>query len=213
MRVGTRSLLFGVHHWLLHPLMVAEAWRRLYGARSMFSLPLWVAFIVHDWGYWGCSDMDGKEGKRHPVRGAEIMRALFGLRWGQFCLLHSRSFAKSMGSAPSRLALADKLATAVYPVGLYLWLAEFSGELEEYLGNCCGDANQFGLTKEGEGGRIRYWAECAVRADDADQKEAYQFACEEWFTNLQRLHESWVVRERATEVEQAVRSELTGRNL
>jgi hypothetical protein len=29
--VGTRSLLFGVHQFLLHPVMVALGWRMLYG--------------------------------------------------------------------------------------------------------------------------------------------------------------------------------------
>ena len=31
MKVGTRSLLFGSHQFMLHPLFVAIAWRRLYG--------------------------------------------------------------------------------------------------------------------------------------------------------------------------------------
>lgn len=65
MKIGTRSILFGAHQFILHPVCVALAWRKLYG-----SLPrdprIWLAFIVHDWGYWGCPNMDGPEGKMHP---------------------------------------------------------------------------------------------------------------------------------------------------
>ena len=73
--VGTRSLLFGVHQFALHPLFVLWAWRRLYG-----SLPrdwrVWVVILIHDWGYWGCKDMDGPEGKWHPWGGAKIAARL-----------------------------------------------------------------------------------------------------------------------------------------
>ena len=31
MRVGTKSILFGVHNFVLHPPLVAIAWWRLYG--------------------------------------------------------------------------------------------------------------------------------------------------------------------------------------
>lgn len=68
MKIGTRSLLFGVHQFLWHPFTVVLAWRKLYGR-----WPKWtelVAIALHDVGYWGCPNIDGKEGRRHPVRGA-----------------------------------------------------------------------------------------------------------------------------------------------
>ena len=75
MKVGTKSLLFGVHCFFIHPLWVALAWWKLYG----FPLDprLWVAFIAHDWGYWGSPEMDGPTGDLHPYVGAKIMHWLF----------------------------------------------------------------------------------------------------------------------------------------
>lgn len=75
MKIGTRSLLFGVHLWFWHPLVVAAAWWKLYGFPR--DPRLWVAFLVHDWGYWECPEMDGPRGDLHPHRGAEIMHKLF----------------------------------------------------------------------------------------------------------------------------------------
>lgn len=69
MMIGTKSLLFGAHQVLWHPLCLALAWRKLRG-----SLPIdpriWIAFVIHDWGYFGCPNMDGPEGKMHPWRAA-----------------------------------------------------------------------------------------------------------------------------------------------
>jgi hypothetical protein len=72
--IGTRSILFGVHQFAIHPWFVAWAWRRLYG--FPWDPRLWVAFFVHDLGYWGTPNMDGSEGERHPKFGARVM-ALF----------------------------------------------------------------------------------------------------------------------------------------
>lgn len=78
MRIGTRSVLFGAHQFLLHPWFVAWGWWRLYG--FPWDLRLWVAFFVHDIGYLGAPNMDGEEGERHPILGARIMGALFDRR-------------------------------------------------------------------------------------------------------------------------------------
>ncbi len=75
MNVGTKSLLFGVHQFALHPILVAMAWWKLYG--FPWDPRLWVAFVVHDWGYWGKPNMDGPEGDTHPELGASIMAFLF----------------------------------------------------------------------------------------------------------------------------------------
>jgi hypothetical protein len=131
MKIGTRSLLFGAHQFLLHPLMLFVAWWRLYGFPA--DPRLWVAFAVHDWGYWGCPNMDGAEGKNHPELGARIMRRLFGHEWGMFTLLHSRSTARAMSMEPSRLCAADKLATAITPFWAYFPAVILTGEAWEYL--------------------------------------------------------------------------------
>jgi hypothetical protein len=68
--VGSRSLLFGVHQFIWHPITVAVAWRKLYGKWPTFLES--ICILVHDWGYWGCSDMDGERGKRHPELGSRL---------------------------------------------------------------------------------------------------------------------------------------------
>src|SRR4051812_14945623 len=155
--VGPRSVLWGAHCFFIHPWFVAAAWWRLYGAPR--DPRLWLAFLVHDWGYWGKRNMDGPEGERHVELGARIMTTLFDWPWlpkslwpfaavkkwvvvnydrgdlwwagpwGQFCLFHSRFYAKRASQPVSRLCMADKLAIALTPAWLYLPVARLSGEL------------------------------------------------------------------------------------
>lgn len=129
--IGTRSLLIGAHCCLLHPWFVALGWWKLYGFPR--DPRLWIAFVVHDWGYWGLPDMDGALGQQHPELGGRIMRRLFGTAWGDFTRLHSRYYAQLEGRAVSPLCAADKLATTLVPARLYLSMVRVSGELEEYL--------------------------------------------------------------------------------
>jgi len=141
MTVGTKSVLFGVHCFLVHPWFVLAAWWKLYG--FPFDPRLWVAFFVHDLGYLGMPNMDGPEGESHPWTGAKIMSFLFTKhtwgryptpnRWGDFCLYHSRFLAKRHGARPSRLCMADKLAVTLTPAWLYLPMARATGELREYI--------------------------------------------------------------------------------
>jgi hypothetical protein len=131
MKIGTKTLLFGVHCIPLHAAFLFRAWWKLYG--FPFDPRLWLAFLVHDIGYWGRTDLDGKDGKRHPVLGAKIMGRLFGERWADFCLLHSRSMARRLGCNPSRLCYADKYAQALIPTWLFLFLAGLTGELDEHM--------------------------------------------------------------------------------
>ena len=130
MRIGTRSLLYGAHCFFIHPWFVALAWTRLFG--FPWDPRLWVAFIVHDWGYWGLPNMDGKEGEQHPIVGAMIM-SLFGSKWYWLCLNHSRYFAKWMHEEPSRLCYADKLSFCLTPWWIYLPMAWTTGELKGYM--------------------------------------------------------------------------------
>jgi hypothetical protein len=129
--VGTKSLLFGSHQFILHPLMVAWCWWRLYG--FPWDPRLWIAFFVHDLGYWGKPNMDGPEGDLHPAWGAGFMEALFGKEWGDLVLYHSRFIAKRHRRNVSRLCAPDKLAAAIWPVWLYVLLASWSGEIDEYM--------------------------------------------------------------------------------
>jgi hypothetical protein len=134
MRVGTKSLLFGVHQVFLHPFFVARAWKACHGSYPR-QLPVWMAIVCHDWGYFGCPEMDGPEGKQHPRLGAKLIGKLFGPEWEAFALYHSRSLAHLDDREPSALCAPDKLSFAYYPEWLYLLLARASGELQEYLRN------------------------------------------------------------------------------
>ena len=155
MRVGTKSVLFGAHCFFLHPWFVAAAWRKLYG--WPWDPRLWVAFFVHDIGYIGKAAMDSPEGERHVELGANIMHFLFdwprlvwgpcscnlkthrmwgrNRKWQEFCMFHSRYYAKQYGGKPSRLCFADKLSFALTPRWLYLPMVTATGEINEYLKN------------------------------------------------------------------------------
>lgn len=133
MQIGTRSLLFGVHQFLWHPITVYVAWCRLYGQR-----PTWretVCIVVHDWGYWGCENMDGSQGGRHPELGAAIAGRLFGPKWYDFVLLHSRYLSERLGREPSKLCWADKCSMIYDWQPFYLLRARLTGELAEYRAN------------------------------------------------------------------------------
>ena len=129
--IGSRTVLLGVHCAVIHPWFVAWGWWRLYGWPR--DLRLWVAFFLHDIGYWGQPNLDGPAGQHHPERGGQIMAGLFGPAWGQFTLYHSRHYARLAGRPVSPLCAADKLATTLYPWWLYGGLARLSGELDGYL--------------------------------------------------------------------------------
>lgn len=149
MRTGTKSLLFGVHAFWLHPLFVALAWWKLYGfsrvrlsmftgaehTTSLWDWKLWLAFLVHDWGYWGCEKMDDTKGEEHPLVGARIVERVTGggFAWWYFIAGHSRFLAKRFAGPVSALCYADKLSFCVTPWWVYLPMANASGEVREYM--------------------------------------------------------------------------------
>lgn len=130
MRVGTKSVLFGAHCFIIHPFFVAIAWIKLYG--FPFDPRIWIAFFVHDLGYWGKPNMDGTEGETHVELGARIM-GIFGKKWSDFSKYHSRFYAKKDGKNYSLLCVADKLAICLEPFWLYLLRVNWSGEIHEYM--------------------------------------------------------------------------------
>ncbi|MBU0516877.1 MAG: hypothetical protein KJ621_19150 [Proteobacteria bacterium] len=129
MRRGTATLLFGCHQFILHPIYVARAWRRLYGRPDPGDL---VAIIIHDWGYLGRRDVDGPEGLHHSWRMAVILDALELHRLARLVEGHSRAWCAAAGLERSKLYAADKLGTALMPSGLWARLARWTGEIEEY---------------------------------------------------------------------------------
>jgi hypothetical protein len=137
MNVGTKSVLFGVHCFFIHPLFVLRAWWICYQ-----SWPTWAEFCAictHDLGYYGMPNMDGPEGETHPERIASWWRrsgSAFGNEVAAIVIGHSRFHAAKNGVPLSRLFRPDKLATALYPRWLYLIMANLSGEIDEYIGHC-----------------------------------------------------------------------------
>jgi len=146
MKIGTRSVLYGAHQFIIHPLFVLAAWIKLYGCPTWREL---IAIIIHDWGYWGSPNMDGPEGEEHPAWAAAKLHKL-GDKWYRFegkrrsgkiawlragneVLYHSRFWAKKHGAEPSRLCWADKLGTAWYPTFLWCFLTRLTGEIHEYM--------------------------------------------------------------------------------
>lgn len=160
MNIGTKSVLFGAHQFLIHPLFVAAAWTKLYGFPK--DPRLWVAFFVHDLGYIGKPNMDGPEGETHVEFGAKLMHRWFdrgvelrgytkvdevdnrlvsycvtrnhsSWEWHDLSLYHSRFYAKKYGRSPSKLCIVDKLACCLEPWWLYIPRVILSGEVKEYM--------------------------------------------------------------------------------
>lgn len=132
MKIGTKSVLYGAHCFLIHPWFVMAAWWKLYGFPR--DPRLWIAFFVHDLGYWGKPNMDGPEGETHVEFGARIMR-IFGKNWADLSMYHSRYYAKKNGVKPSELCFADKLSFSLTPAWIYLPMVTATGEIKEYLKN------------------------------------------------------------------------------
>lgn len=133
MKIGTKSLLFGNHQFLVHPIFVALSWWFLFGFPR--DIRLWIAFLVHDWGYWGKLTMDGADGDNHPELGARIMARLFGKSWGDFAGGHSRSYASKNQIPISPLCIADKFAMFLTPAWCIFPWGMWTGEIQEYLAN------------------------------------------------------------------------------
>lgn len=128
MKIGTKSLIFGIHQIFIHPIVVYRAWKYLYGRPTSKEL---ICIIIHDWGYFGKPNLDGEEGTTHPEGGAKIANFLLGTEYRDLCLTHSRHYARKLGMIPSKLCWADKLSFAFESKKFYLFRARLSGEIKE----------------------------------------------------------------------------------
>jgi hypothetical protein len=129
MRLGTKSLLFGVHQFIFHPLFVLLAWNKLYNS---FPNPKeLLCIVVHDWGYFNSPNMDGPEGTLHPKRSADLIRFL-GDEYYYLVLYHSRHYANIDKVLPSKLCWADKYSYKYDPIWFYVIRSNLSGEIKEY---------------------------------------------------------------------------------
>ena len=130
MTLGTKSLLFGVHQFILHPLLVTIAWIKLYK-----SFPNWrelICIFIHDWGYWGVDDVKGEKGDKHPEYGAQIAYWMFGPEWYYFILGHSSFYMARSGVERSKLFGPDKYWHCMVPLWFYKMLSVPTGEFKYY---------------------------------------------------------------------------------
>ena len=121
MTLGTKTLLFGVHQFILHPLLVLLAWLRFY-----HSFPTWrelVCIFIHDWGYWGKPSLKCADGDRHPELGADIANKLFGAEYRDFILGHSTFYTTRENISVSKLMAPDKYWHCMVPLWFYKLLA------------------------------------------------------------------------------------------
>jgi hypothetical protein len=174
MNIGTKSLLFGAHQFVIHPIFVLIAWIKLYGFPWDFRI--WIAIIIHDWGYWGKPNMDGKEGDTHPLFAAKIMYKLFGWKWHDFCLYHSRYYAKKDNSIPSKLCMADKFSNYYINGKLYLFLVNLTGEIKEYM--------DLSKKREGSSEQINKYESMNLNSEDQVL----------WFKGVQSYLYRWVMK-------------------
>ena len=137
--IGTRSVLWGVHQFLWHPITVALAWRKLYGRLpNRWEL---LAIFCHDIGYIGAPDLDGPAGRQHPYAGALLGKRIarfLGARTPEasyvesLILGHSRSFCAEECKKISELCDPDKLSVLYDPAFFYWLRGTLSGEIKEY---------------------------------------------------------------------------------
>lgn len=171
MKTGTKSLLFGGHQFILHPVFVTVAWKKLKGQWPTRNELL--AIIIHDWGYWGKEKMDDYNGEEHPrdtimytdriafrfhdhikIPGKFLskktrMRILckyngFRNKYFKFIVYHSRFMARKCSHEVSELCLPDKYGVALMPTWLWVLLCTLSGEIKEYMNETKYEINNAG---------------------------------------------------------------------
>ena len=133
MKTGTKSLLFGVHQFILHPLVVFLAWMLYYKRLPKFYQL--CAIVTHDWGYLGLPNMDGDEGSNHPEKAANMWRFFgrFGEKVAGEILGHSGNYAGKYRVPQSKLFKADKLSVIFFSCYIYIIFSSLSGEIYEYM--------------------------------------------------------------------------------
>src|ERR1035437_1297336 len=134
MNIGTKTLLYGCHQFILHPIFVYTAWIKLY--HNLPNPTETLCIIIHDWGYWGKPNLDGPEGEDHPRWAAEFIYRHALSKYGDYyalCMYHSRFQARKHLASVSRLCLPDKLGVALMPTWLWVGLGSLTHEVDEYM--------------------------------------------------------------------------------
>ena len=197
MTIGTKSVLYGAHCFLIHPFFLAAAWLRLYGLRavedpyvgsvSIFNWRLWVAFCIHDLGYLGKQNMDGEEGEAHPYWAGKVILRFSRKPWHDFVVYHSRFLAKKDGMTYSLLCVADKMALAMEPRWFYLVRVVATGEIREYMA-LAGARNA----------ESKYAEEPQTKYESAGLDLSTRWS---WCTNMQEYVRNWAFEHRLGKVD------------
>ena len=130
MNIGTKTLLFGCHQFLVHPFFVWCAWLKVY--HKLPNPKEAICIFIHDWGYWGKIDIDGSEGEYHPRWAARWTARHLGQGWGYFCMYHSKTLANRDRVQESRLCFPDKYGVTMAPIWWMVLAGKLSGETAEY---------------------------------------------------------------------------------
>ena len=111
---GTVSILCGCHS-IVHSILVAKAWTRLYGLPKLWQL---ACIFLHDIGHLGLDYLDDYEQKKiHWFLGAAVAGILFGIKGHALVASH----CTHSGLHRSKLYYADKLSWHLAP-RWWLWL-------------------------------------------------------------------------------------------
>lgn len=112
---GLRTFLIGYHNPTVHSYYVIKAWKKIY--KQYPDSRKFICILLHDIGYITQRDSNVPDDKDiHPLIGAKVCGFLFGRHYYNFCIGHSRAYAKRMNVPLSSLCYADK-----YSVLLISW--------------------------------------------------------------------------------------------
>lgn len=115
MIMGLRTILIGYHNPILHSYYVIKAWIKIFN--KFPNSREFICILLHDIGYINQSDYNiSNEKDSHPLLGAKICKFLFGDKYYNFCIGHSRTYAYKNNIDISYLCYADK-----YSVLLISW--------------------------------------------------------------------------------------------
>ncbi len=198
-RLGSRTVLWGYHTFWLHPWFVALGWFRV-GYGVPWDPRLWVAFMVHDLGYWGSPNLDGPEGEQHPEWGARVMERWFDAhrligRWGSWRWLVSMVCDRIWGD----IKTLPYNAPSWYMFCRYhsRFLARADGKRYSVL--CVADKQAMLLYPRWlflllvrSTGEVREYIQTANRKGEVEETEVI----DRWYTNVMAYTQRWVTRHR-----------------
>jgi hypothetical protein len=110
---GARSLLVGYHSLLTHTIFVTLSWKKIY--KGYPNSREFICILLHDIGYIFQENVIRSKEDKHPELGAKICGYLFGDKYYQLCIGHSRDYASNIGIELTKLGYADKYCVLLMP--------------------------------------------------------------------------------------------------